>query len=130
MGSVRQNLSLGHIGVDEFHPYKSNISLIISDSLHQHFGKVPLMEFKETLVKYSLHRGKNGVSVITDLGSYFFKRLYRELLDYELSLPTQFSISLKMLCVYHQSDYDNRLSEKQKDNLVEYHEMTIKLESI
>lgn len=77
VGSVRQNLSLGHIGVYEFDQYQSNISSIISDSLHQHFGKVPMVEFKERLVNYSIHRGKSGVSVISDMGSYFFKRLQR-----------------------------------------------------
>ena len=87
--------------MDEIDKYEDNISLIISDSLHQHFGKVPMVEFKERLVNYSRHRGKSGVSVISDMGSYFFKRLYKELVDYELSLPLQFNIPLKGLCAYH-----------------------------
>jgi hypothetical protein len=129
VGMVRQNLSMGHIHVDEYE-YKSDISLIIADSLNQYFGKVPMMKFKERLVKYAIEKRKDGISILSDMGSYFFKMLYKELIHYELSLPTQFDAPLKGLCVYNQLDFDNKLTEKQKQDMVDHHSMAIELKSI
>jgi hypothetical protein len=129
VGMVRQNLSMGHIHVDEYE-YKSDISLIIADSLNQYFGKVPMVKFKERLVKYAIEKRKDGISILSDMGSYFFKMLYKELIHYELSLPIQFDAPLKGLCVYNQLDFDNKLTEKQKQYLVDHHSMAIELKSI
>jgi hypothetical protein len=107
--------------------YQNNISLIIADSLNQYFGKVPMRKFKDGLVKFAVEKGKDGVSILSDMGSFFFKILYKELIDYELSLPTQFDIPLKGICVYNQVDFDNRLTERQKIEMVNHHGMTIKL---
>ena len=63
------------------------------------------------------------------MGAYFFKMLHKELVEYELSLPTQFEIPLKGLCVYNQLDFDNRLTERQKLDMINHHGMAIKLES-
>ena len=129
VGTVRQNLSMGHIHVNEFE-YKSNISLIIADSLNQYFGKVTMSEFKDRLVKFAIENSKDGVSILSDMGSYFFKMLYKELIHYELSLPTQFDAPLKGICVYNQLDFDNRLTEKQKQDMINHHGLAIKLESV
>ncbi|HKR73944.1 MAG TPA: hypothetical protein VJR94_07515 [Candidatus Nitrosocosmicus sp.] len=129
VGMVRQNLSMGHVHVDEYE-YKSDISLIIADSLNQYFGKVPMVKFKERLVKYAIEKRKDGISILSDMGSYFFKMLYKELIHYELSLPIQFDAPLKGLCVYNQLDFDNRLTEKQKQDMVDHHSMAIELKSI
>jgi hypothetical protein len=130
VGTVRQNLRMGHVvQLDEF-AYDRDISLIIADSLNQYFGKVSTSEFTQRLVKYAIEKRKAGVSIMGDMGSYFFKMMYTELLDYELSLPTQFSAPQKGLCIYHQLDFDNRLTEKQKQFMVDHHGMAIKLESV
>lgn len=129
VGMVRQNLSMGHVHVDEYE-YKSDISLIIADSLNQYFGKVPMVKFKERLVKYAIEKRKDGISILSDMGSYFFKMLYKELIHYELSLPIQFDAPLKGLCVYNQLDFDNKLTEKQKQEMVNHHSMAIELKSI
>ena len=128
-GLVRQNLLMGHIQLDEFQ-YESDISLIITDSLKQYFGKVSMAEFKDRLVKFAVEKRKDGVSIMSYMGSYFFKRLYSELVDYELSLPIQFDAPLKGVCIHNEFEFDNRLTEKQKLNLVNHHGMAIKLGSI
>ena len=89
-----------------------------------------MAEFKDRLVKFAVEKRKDGDSIMSDLGSYFFKMLYSELVDYELSLPIQFDAPLKGVCIYNEFDFDNRLTEKQKLNLVNHHGMAIKLESI
>jgi hypothetical protein len=129
VGTVRRNLSMGHVHLDEFQ-YSSDISLIIADSLNQYFGKVGIMEFKDRLVKFAIQKKKDGVSILSDMGSYFFKMLYTELIEYELSLPTQYTGPFKGICVYNQLDFDNRLTEKQKLDLVNHHGMAIKLEPV
>lgn len=130
VGTVRQNLSMGHVlQLDEF-PYDSDVSLIIADSLNQYFGKVSTSEFTQRLVKYAIEKRKNGVTIMGDMGSYFFKLMNKELLDYELSLPTQFNAPQKGLCIYNQLDFDNKLTEKQKQFMVDHHGMAIKLESV
>jgi hypothetical protein len=98
VGAVRQNLSLGHIDVDEL-LLRNNNSLIIADSLNQYFGKVPMVEFKDRLVKFAVEKSKDGVSIVSDMGSYFFKMLYNELINYWLSLPIQFTGPLKGLYI-------------------------------
>jgi hypothetical protein len=129
VGSVRQNLAKGNIQLDEFQN-KSDISLIIADSLDQYFGKVSMVEFKNKLVEFATEKRKDGVSILSDMGSYFFKRLYKELIDYELTLPTQFDSLLKGICIYNQLDFDTRLTEKQKLDMVNHHGMAIKLQCI
>ena len=56
--------------------------------------------------------------------------LYKELIDYELTLLTQFDSLLKGICIYNQLDFDTRLTEKQKLDMVNHHGMAIKLKCI
>jgi hypothetical protein len=70
--------------------------------------------------------GKNGVSVLADLGAYSHKSKYKDLVDYELSLPTKYDVAMKGFCLYHQSDFD-KFSEEQKRKLIEHHGSAIKL---
>jgi len=129
VSAARQNLSMGHIYLDDY-KYKSDISLIIADALNQYFGKVSMAEFKERLVNYAIKKRKDGVSILSDMGPYFFKMLSKELTNYELSLPTQFQIPLKGICIYNQLDFDNTLTEKQKLDMINQHGTAIKLESV
>lgn len=124
--NVKQNLSLGHINVNNYR-YDCDISLIIADSLDQYFGKVPVIEFSKRLVEVASKKRKNGVSIVSDMGPYFYKTLHHELVEYELSLPQEFAVPLKGLCVYHQLDFDNTLTTKQQQVLIDHHSKRIKL---
>lgn len=53
---------------------------------------------------------------------------YTELIDYELSLPIQYAGPLKGLCIYNELNFINRLTEKQKQKLVNHHSIVIRLE--
>jgi len=129
VSTARQNLSMGHIYIDEFRQ-ESDVSLIIADSLNQYFGKVSMTDFKDNLVKFAINKRKEGVSILSDMGSYFFKMLYAELLRYEYSLPEHFDLPLKGICVYNQLDFDYKLTEKQKRELIEHHSTTIRLKPL
>jgi len=129
VGTARQNLSMGYIQMGKSR-LQGDILLIISDSLNQNVEKVPISEFTGRLLKLAIEKRKKGVSILSDMGSYFFKMLNKELIDYEFSLPVQFDMPLKGICVYNEIDFVNRLTEKQKLDMINHHGMAIKLESV
>ncbi|WP_172602331.1 hypothetical protein [Candidatus Nitrosocosmicus franklandus] len=51
------------------------------------------------------------------------------MLEYEMNLPTRFEDkTFSGICVYHQADFD-RLSKDQKNDVINHHRITIKLEA-
>jgi hypothetical protein len=48
-------------------------------------------------------------------------------MEHELSMPSQFDINLKRLCVFHKQDF-NRLTEEQRQKLVKHHRQVLMLE--
>lgn len=101
-------------------------SLLVMDSLKGYFGS---SERVLPIVKQELERaktmGKNGVSALGDLGSFFYRHKDAELMDYELSLPSEFDSRLKAFCLYHKRDFDARLTNEQKQKLLEHHQKNI-----
>jgi hypothetical protein len=98
-------------------------SLIVMDSLKAHFGIGNHMEFVNDLVK----RAQNGVSVIADAGPFFHLNNIDKLMEHELSMPSQFNINLKRLCVFHKQDF-NRLTEEKRQKLVNHHGQVLMVE--
>ncbi len=85
--------------------------------------------YNEKMIKRSLKMG-GGLSILGDVGAFYYMKKIKELLEYESSLPKQFDTKLKLkgLCLYHQKDFD-RLSEEQKQELVKHHGMAVRLEA-
>jgi hypothetical protein len=123
--SVRQILSKNGINVSK---YEKEKGLVIIDSLQEYFGSQPDMLFKRNLVNYAKQTGKNGISIIGDIGAYPHKSKHNDLVDYELSLPTEFDVDMKGFCLYHQKDFD-KFSDKQKQELIKHHGKALKIES-
>lgn len=67
---------------------KGKISIVI-DPLEEYFGKQPDMPFKKDLAYHAKKIGKSGLSILGDIGPYPYKSMYKELVKYELSLPTK-----------------------------------------
>ncbi|HYX56118.1 MAG TPA: MEDS domain-containing protein [Nitrososphaeraceae archaeon] len=104
--------------------YEKEGSLVIIDSVKAYFGSdTDLMSFVEKLAKEAQSSGKNGISVIADLASFYFHNGIDKLIDYEMSLPTKYDdqMKLKGFCFYHHEDFDKRLSKEQKQKLLEHH---------
>ena len=104
--------------------YEKEGSLVIIDSAKAYFGSdIDLMSFVEKLAKQAQSSGKKGVSVIADLASFYYYNQIDKLMDYEMSLPTQYDdeMNLKGFCLYHQKDFDEKLSNEQKQKLLEHH---------
>jgi hypothetical protein len=121
---VRQILSKSDINVSK---YEKTKELVIIDSLKEYFGAKQDMPFKRSLVNYAKQVGKNGLSIIGDIGAYTHKSKHNELVDYELSLPTKFDIDMKGFCLYHEKDF-NQFSDEQKQQLIKHHGKALKIE--
>jgi hypothetical protein len=121
--SVRQVLS----GID-VSKYEKERVLIIIDSLEEYFGRQEDMPFKKSLANQAKQIGRNGLSIVGDVGAYAHKSKHDELVEYELSLPTKYDddIALKGFCLYHQSDFD-KFSDEQQKKLIEHHGRAIKI---
>ena len=122
--SVRQVLSRYNHGMNVSRYEKGNV-LMIADSLEEYLGDQPLIYVKKGLANYA-EMGKNGVSVLADLGAYAHESKYKDLVDYELSLPTKYDMQMKGFCLYHQNDFD-KFSDEQKQKLIEHHGKALKI---
>ena len=123
--SVRQVLSHCDHNMD-VSKYEKEKALLIADSMEEYFGQQPHKYFKHAL-HYSKKMQKKGISVLADLGVYRHKSMYKELVDYESSLPRKTDhINIKGFCLYHQKDFD-KFSEQQKRKLIKHHGKAIKI---
>jgi MEDS: MEthanogen/methylotroph, DcmR Sensory domain len=122
--SVRQVLSQYNHGVD-LSKHEKEESLVIVDALEEYLGDQPLVHLKKGIGGYS-KMGKKGFSALADMGAYPHKFKYKDLVDYELSLPTKYDEQVRGFCLYHQKDFD-RFSEEQKQRLIEHHGKALKI---
>ena len=126
--SVRRILSEDSANID-VRKFEKEQSLLIMDSLKSYFGSQDgLIPFVNRIVQFAKDSGRNGVSVIGDMGPFFYFRKNGGLLHYETTLPIKFEdMDLKGLCAYHKQDFDKKLSEKEKRILLEHHGKTLYL---
>ena len=128
--SVRQVLSEYHdnsiINLD-VRKYEKEGSLVIIDSQKAYFGSaiVDIMTFVQMLIDHAKHFGKNGVCIMADMGSFYYRNhshddKINQLVKYETSLPSKFDIKLKGFCCYHKKDFD-RLNRLQMKEVLEHH---------
>jgi len=102
--------------------YEKQDFLLIIDSTRAYFGSsIDVVAFVKSLVNYADQIGKNGVSVLADMGSFFHYNKLNDLIEYESSLPPRSDIKAKGLCLYNKDDFNWRLSRIQKKKLLEHH---------
>lgn len=94
------------------------------DSLKVYFGSEGVRSLIDQTLDYAKKTGKNGVSAFGDMGSFFHQhKENNNLIKHELSLPSEYAdgMNLKTFCLYHKQEFDKRLSNEQKDKLLEHH---------
>jgi len=123
--STKQILSQGDSGLDVSISEREK-SLIVIDSLEEYFGKQPDMAFKRRLASNAKKIGKNGLSILGDVGAYTHKSKCKDLVDYESSLPIKYDLAMKGFCLYHTKDFD-RFTNEQKQQLIEHHGKTLNI---
>lgn len=121
VGSVKQILSEDSANID-VRKYEKEQSLLIMDSLKGYFG------LQEGLIPFLLQtadfakKSEKSLSVLSDMGSFFYYNKKDDLLQYEMSLPSRYErMNLKGFCAYHQRDFDKRFSEKERQDLIKHH---------
>jgi hypothetical protein len=113
---------LSQIAKIDVRKYEKEDSLLIIDSTRAYFGSsIDIVSFVKSLVNYADQIGKNGVSVLADMGPFFLYNKLDELIDYETSLPPRSDIKAKGLCLYNKDDFNWRLTHIQRKKLLEHH---------
>jgi hypothetical protein len=125
-GTVRRMLSGDSANID-VRKYEKEQSLLIIDSLKGYFGlQEGLMPFLIQTADFAKKSGKRILSVLSDMGSFFYYDKKDDLLQYEMALPSKYEyMNLKGFCAYHLRDFDNRLSEKERRALIKHHGKTL-----
>ena len=107
--------------------YEREQRLLIMDSLKGYFGSVDgLMPFVKQMVDHAKSSGRSSVTVIGDMGSFFYYDKEGDLVGWEMKLPRKFEMDLKGFCLYHAADL-KRFSEKDKRKLFQRHSTTAHL---
>jgi MEDS: MEthanogen/methylotroph, DcmR Sensory domain len=132
--TVRSVLSENHSSnegnIIDVRKYEKEGSLMIIDSAEAYFSSdTDLMSFVARLAKQAQTSGRNGISVIADLASFYYFNRIDKLIEYEMSLPSKYDdkMKLKGFCFYHQEDFDRRLSKEEKQKLVEHHDKALRV---
>lgn len=126
VNDVRRIMSEDGLGIS-VRRYEKEQSLLIMDSLKAYFGlKFGLIPFLNQTVEYAKKSGKDGVTVIGDMGSFFYSQnANSNLLQYEMTLPEVFEdMNLKGFCFYHRRDFNGRLTEQEKRTPLDHHGKT------
>ena len=124
--NVRRILSENSANID-VRKYEKEQSLLIMDSLKSYFGlQNGLIPFVRQTIEYANTSGKSGLSVLADMGSFFYYDKKDDLLQYEIALPLKYkNMNLKGFCVYHKKDFDRRLTDKERQVLIKEHGKTL-----
>ena len=119
--AVRRALRESEFDIDVTKHEKQQ-SLLDMDSLKGYLGSPEgVTQIIKRAVEDAKISGKNGVSVFGDLGSFFYHHKDNDLMDYELSLPSKYDDNLKTFCLYNKREFDLRLTEQQRQKLLEHH---------
>jgi MEDS: MEthanogen/methylotroph, DcmR Sensory domain len=124
--NVRRVLSEDSACID-VRKYEKEQRLLIMDSLRGYFGSTEgLMPFVKQTVEYAKNSGRENVSVLGDMGSFFYYKKKDDLIGWEMALPRKFDMNLKGLCLYHERDFA-RLSEVEQQQLLKHHNKNLQL---
>lgn len=94
--------------------YRKNGSILTIRSTEKFFGSgADFLGFLDIIEKQIHSMGKNGISIITEMGS--LKGDIKEVIDYEMFITSTSDIKPASLsCVYHARDF-SMLSKNQKE---------------
>ena len=124
--SVRFTLSKTLKSVDVA-KYESDNTITLLDANRFYSTNQASIDFMDTMVHYAKKMEKKGVTLMGDMGAFYFKGNSKNLVDYEISsLPKEFSLDRKGFCLYNQKDLE-ALSNNQVLELYEKHGIVIQL---
>ena len=113
---------LSQVAKIDVRKYEKQDSLLIIDSARAYFGSsIDIISFVKSLVNYADQIGKNGVTVLADMGSFFCYNKLNDLIEYETSLQRTSDIKAKGFCFYKSDDFNWRISRIQRKRLLDHH---------
>jgi hypothetical protein len=90
--------------------------------IQAYFGSsIDIVSFVKSLVNYTDQIGKNGVTVLADMGSFFCYDKLNDLIEYETSLQRTSDMKAKGFCFYKREDFKWRISHIQRKKLLNHH---------
>lgn len=127
VANVKRVLSEDSANID-VRKYEKEQSLLIMDSLKGYFGlQEGLIPFLLQTADFAKKSGKS-LSVLSDMGSFFYYNKKDDLLQYEMSLPSRYErMNLKGFCAYNLRDFNVRFSDKERQDLIKHHGRTLML---
>jgi MEDS: MEthanogen/methylotroph, DcmR Sensory domain len=122
--SVRENLSKAGIDVKKC---EQDCSLVIIDSVRAYFhSSIDINSLLKTMIEDAKRKGKKGVSIMDDMGSFFLYRKQKQMLNFEVGtdLGNRDKSMIKGICVYHKGNF-NTLSDHEQQELLEHHDKNL-----
>jgi hypothetical protein len=123
INDVKNNLRLGGVDVER---YLNEGTLFIVDAQHgyQDADTHGMWKFAMSLLSRAKKEGRQGVTWFGDAGSFFSFEKIEQLMQYELSLPQKYEVTIKTVCSYHSKDFQT-LTEAQQYTLFDHHSKSL-----
>lgn len=72
------------------------------------------------LMKYAQERDKKGITLLSDLGTFFLNKKIADLISHEVSVPNRIDANIRSFCCYHKDDF-SVLQEEQRKRILRLH---------
>jgi hypothetical protein len=125
VSEVRKKLHL--LGGIDTTRYENNGALVILDSekAYQPSGEqTRRYNISVILTSLSINQAqehdKKGITLLTDLGTFFLTKRIAELISHEVSVPSRIDTNVRSFCCYHKDDF-NVLQEGQRKTILHHH---------
>lgn len=107
--------------------YENDDTLVILDSemAYQPSVEQPgkyniIIILTSLLMKYVQGDHKKGITLLSDLGTFFLKKRIDDLISHEVSVPSKIDANFRSFCCYHKDDF-SILQEEQRNRLLGHH---------
>ena len=126
VSSVRKKIDL-LAGIDTAR-YEKDGTLVILDSEMAYQPSVEqngryniIVILTSLLMKLAEEGDKKGITVLSDLGTFFLKKRMADLISHELSVLSRIDANnIRSFCCYHKDDF-SVLQEKQRKRILQHH---------
>ena len=125
VSEVRNKLHL--LGGIDTARYENNGTLVVLDSEAayqpsvEHTGRYDIsMILTSLLTNHAQERDKKGITLLSDLGTFFLHKRIADLISHEVSVPRRIDANIRSFCCYHKDDF-SVLQEEQRKRILRHH---------
>jgi hypothetical protein len=79
-----------------------------------------IMILTSLLKKHAQERDKKGITLLSDLGTFFLHKRIAGLISHEVSVPHRIGANIRSFCCYHKDDF-SILQEEQRKEILLHH---------